>query len=56
MDMVGVVPLAAGDFAPLVGEVGLSDGSFCFPFKAQVIKHFSFFDRFLTFKSLIGRA
>jgi hypothetical protein len=39
-----------------VGEVGLSDGPFCFPFKAQVIKHFSFFDRFLTFKSLIGRA
>jgi hypothetical protein len=39
-----------------VGEVGLSDGPYCFPFKAQVIKHFRFFDRFLTFKSLIGRA
>jgi hypothetical protein len=30
-------------------EVGLSDGTFCFPFKAQVIKYFRLFDRFLMF-------
>jgi len=37
-----------------VGEVRLSDGIFCFPFEAQVIRCFSSLDVFLTFQIIGG--